>query len=193
MWIWIGVGIAVPFFALWIRVNWSARQHAIAMALRRFETYERKDETSYSWTFDFIEMLAIHEIRSLDWPTVEGNDLHKLCRREGPSWEVLLHPECAPYLLASLEQTEQEDKGHWPAETHYVNETKKDIHRRTTEWQALDDHMAAQLEAHYQLFIANYTPIARPESLDEYWRRLVALEKQRKERREKRLASLVKP
>jgi hypothetical protein len=177
----LATGLVAILVAWWAVSAWRTRAYERAMALRRITFHEARDVYRDSWAFDFVEMLVLYEYRVLDWPPIESNTLYVLRRSDGPRWEIRLHPDCEPYMLAALERDAEQYRDIWDAEE--VAERRRSIHRSTREWKSLDNHQAAQVETHYQLFLTRYTPTEPTARLDDVWRRLVAFEQDHEKRR----------
>ncbi|WP_426756483.1 hypothetical protein [Myxococcus sp. Y35] len=175
--------ITLGFAALWA-VWWAWRamrtkRFQRAMDLRRMTIHKRQDVFADTWEFDFVEMALLYEYRVFDWPPVESNSLYALRRCGDSHWEVQLMWESAEDRLREIDR---DAKSSLPMSEDEVSRLRASIRKQRDGWRQLDDHMAAQLDTHYKLFLASYEPVTPDFRLEDLWRRMTALKREREAR-----------
>ncbi|WP_426745564.1 hypothetical protein VZQ01_32245 [Myxococcus faecalis] len=156
-----------------------AKRFQRAMALRRMTVHKRQDVFSDTWEFDFVEMAMLYEYRVFDWPPIESDSLYALRRCGDSHWEVQLSPDSAEERLREIERDAQTSA---TMSAEDVSRLRESILKHRDGWRRLDDHMAAQLDTHFKLFIAGYEPVTPDFSLEVLWRRMLALKREKEKR-----------
>jgi hypothetical protein len=171
----LGYVLVAASVLLWARSAWTKRRNERLVALRRVEIDESKDVLRWLWTFDFVEMLLVNDYTVHDWPPTESHDLFELRRRDGPTWEVRLHPDAVPEALKDLERSAREPF----ADPESLAERRAKI--TDGKWMSVRNDLTQTMETRYQLFVRNYDPSVDVEvvPLAVYWRSRLAFQRQR--------------
>jgi hypothetical protein len=175
----ITLALAALLAVWWIRSAMRAKRFQRAMDLRRMTVHKRQDVFSDTWEFDFVEMAMLYEYRVYDWPSYESDSLYALRRCGDSHWEVQLSLESAEEQLRVLDR---DAKSSVTMRAEDVSRLHESILKQRDGWRRLDDHMAAQLDTHFKLFLAGYEPVNPDFSLEVLWRRMIALRREREKR-----------
>jgi hypothetical protein len=164
--------------AWWGWISFRERRRQRAMALRRMEVHKRDGVFYDGWEIDFVEMRMLYSYCVYDYPGVEVDVVYAMRRCGVSHWEKQMLWDSADLELRRLEREAQESD----LLKQGFEERRQTLLTLRDMWTRIGSQLEAQMETHYQLFLARYESVEPSVSLEEYWRRIIALRHEREQR-----------
>ncbi len=142
------------------------------------EVHKREGVFYDGWEIDFVEMRMLYSYCVYDYPGVEVDVVYAMRRCGASHWEKQMLWESADMELRRLEHEAQESD----FLKHRLEERRQTLLTLRDTWTRIGAQLEAQMETHYQLFLSRYEPVEPTVSIDEFWRRIIALRRARDQR-----------